>query len=169
MDLSHQPKQHPKLHLAPPTHPSDVLSIPRWGYATDAATMGKSIGLFQTCAPGWAYIISPVQQLFPCLPRARLGGKHLSSLLKLQSLPPVCIKCYKKSLIAMVWQCGDMTVFIFPSQLDRVWLVKQWDPSHRTSQQQSWKQGHESRHSLPLFQQDMFLSIKIFPCACCCA
>lgn len=75
-------------------YPSAVLSIPRWGYVTDATTMGKSIGLFQTCGPGWAYAVSPVQQLFPCLCRARLGGKHLSSLLRLQSLPPVCIKYY---------------------------------------------------------------------------
>lgn len=59
IDLNHQPKHHPKSHLAPPAHPSDVLSIPRWDYVTEAATMGKSIGLFQTCAPGWAYTISP--------------------------------------------------------------------------------------------------------------
>lgn len=80
MDFSLQPVRHPKLRLAPPAHPNDVVFIPRWGCVTGAATMGKSIGLFQTYAPGWAYTISPVQQLFPHLPRARLGDQHVSSL-----------------------------------------------------------------------------------------
>lgn len=72
----------------------------------------------------------------------------------------------------MVWQCRDMAAFIFSFQLDMVWFVKQWDPSsHRMSHQQCWKQGHEFRHSFRLFQEDMFLSMKmkIFPCAYCCA
>lgn len=92
MDLSHS-----KLRLAPPAHPSDVVSIPRWGFVTDAATMGRSIGLFQTCAPVLAYTISPVQQLFPQPPRARLEGECVSSLLGLQSLLPVCTKGCKNA------------------------------------------------------------------------
>lgn len=74
-------QKHPQACLAPPARPSNVLSVPRWDCGTGAATMlGKSVGLFQTCAPCRAYTISPMQQPFPISPGPGRGANLAVSL-----------------------------------------------------------------------------------------